>query len=560
MSYLLETLGRGLLGRLLNAFESQLPASREDDVETLARRRQDACTSFDLAVRLGSAYLHEGRLADARQMFEETLHLDGPAHLPALGLACVYDELGQVDRALHYLHRARDADPHDPSITFAIGLCHEQQGELDAAVESYQHSIDLCPQLRNAFERLAALAVRRNAWNEARECYARLAELEPSDLDILLTLASLQLQQGCAEDAVETFQRALLIEPESADEALDAAAELEDEGRLQQAITTLEKLVKKYPGVTEFHVHLGDLYVKAGDDDGAVAEYGVALELHPSFLEATVKLGTQHLRRQRYDDAAQTFNRAVELNDRLLTAFVGLGVAQQAAGRERDAQATFDLAASLAPNSTLLFSETNRLHLKSLTRASRESLLYEEPSEDPGHDELLAEAIHRHQQTLLGHPGRADLHYRHGMLLRQVGDFAAAAQAFREATAINPSYAKALIKLGITQREMGRSEETLDVFVQALQLDQRQVNLHYELGLLFTQYNRFDLAAESFEASLAGKEGGAEFRHNLALALQNIGMVDRAEASWQSICELSRATVQASGCDRFQRNRDVRRG
>lgn len=560
MSYLLETLGRGMLGRLLNAFENQLPSSSEDDIETLARRRRHACTSFDLALQLGVAYLRESRLADARRTFEEALHLDGPARLAALGLACVYDELGQVDCVLRYLCQARDEDPGDPSIGFAIGLCHEQRGELDAAAEAYERSLELCPQLRNAYERLAAIAVRRRDWGEARECYARLAELEPADLDVLLTLANLQLQQGCAEDAVETFQRALLIEPESADEALDSAAELEDEGRLQQAIATLEKLVEKYPSVTEFRVHLGDLYVKAGDDMGAVHQYRAALELHPTFLEATVKLGTQHLRRQRYEDAAQVFNRAVELNDRLLTAFVGLGVAQHVAGRERDAQATFDLAVSLAPNSTLLFSETNRLHLKSLRRRGPESFSWEELAEGPGQDELLLEAIRRHEQTLVAHPGRADLHYRHGMLLRQTGDFAAAAQAFHEATTINPTYTKALIKLGITRKEMGQSEEVFDAFSRALRVDERQVNLHYELGLLFAQYNQFDLAMESFEASLAGNNGGAEFRYNLALALQNIGMVDRAEATWRSICELSRTNEPALGYDRFQASRDVRPG
>jgi superkiller protein 3 len=557
MSYLLETLGRGLLGRLLDAFESQLPSSPED-ADTLALRQRHATTSFDLALRLATAYLREARLSKARDAFEQARHLDGPAHLPALGLACVYAELDRLDRALHCLSRAHADDPGDPAITFAIGLCLEQQGDCDAAIQSYTRSVDLCPQLRNAYERLAAIAVHRGDWYEAHRCYAQLAQLEPDDLDVLLTLANLHLQQGDTADAVEVYQRALLIEPESATETLDDA-ELEDDGQLRQAIVALEKLVGKYPGATEFRVHLADLYVKAGDDHRAVAQYRAALDLQPSFLEATVKLGTQHLRRQRYEDAAQTFNRAVELNDRLLTAFVGLGVAQHVAGSERDAQATFDLAASLAPNSTLLFSETNRLHLKSLRRPGDTAFACDQPLPGPGQDEYLVEAIRRHQQVVLTCPHQADLHYRHGLLLRQIGDFAAAQQAFREALAINPSYVKALVKLGITCRELGQPEEALDIFRQVVSLDEQQVNLHYELALLFAQYNRFDLAVERFEASLTGKAGGREFRHNLALALQNIGMVDRADATWRSICELSRPTESALRHNRLHTDRDARR-
>jgi tetratricopeptide (TPR) repeat protein len=556
MSYLLETLGRGLLGRLLNAFERQLPAPGES-LETLAKRRREACTSFDLTIRAGSACLREARLGDARQAFEQARTLKGAAHLPALGLACVHDELGQLDQALNCLQEAFHHEPREAAISFGIGLCQEQLGRPAEAADSYKNAIDLCPYLRNAYERLGALAVREGRWDAARERYQKLAEMETGDLDVLLPLANLQLQDGRAAEAAETFQRALLIEPEAADEGMDETAEFEDDDRLAQAINTVEKLVDKYPGVTEFHVHLADLYVKAGDDDAAIAQYEAALDLHPSFLEATVKLGTQHLRRQRYDAAAQAFNRAVELNDRLLTAFIGLGVAQHAAGQELDAQATFDLAASLAPNSTLLFSETNRLHLKAMRQRCGGGALAVETISEPGHDELLIESLRRHEQILAIHRCRADLHYRHGMLLRQVGHYEPATQAFQEAVVINPCYAKAWIKLGITWRELDERENALTAFTQALRPDPRQIEPHYQLGLLYAQYNHFDMALERFETIMTGREGAIDFRHNLALTLQNIGMVDRADATWHSICELTRGQGAGLGVDRISALRDA---
>ena len=554
MSYLLETLGRGLLGRLLDAFESQFPGTPEG-VEALARRQRHATTSFDLAMRLGTAYLREARLNDARNAFERARGLHGPARLPSLGLACVHAELGQLDRAIHCLGQIRSEDSSDPTIPFAIGLCLEQQGNPEAAAQSYSRSIELCPRLRNAWERLAAIALTRGDWDKARACYGELAALVPDDLDVLLAVANLNLQQGNAADAVEVYQRALLIEPESASETLDDADELENDGQLQQAIGALETLVGKYPGATEFRVHLADLYVKAGDDQRAVAQYHAALDLHPSLLEATVKLGTQHLRRQRYSDAAQVFNRAVELNDRLLTAFIGLGVAQSASGSEGDAQATFDLAASLAPNSTLLFSETNRLHLKSLRRSSDGDVPGSPLRTELGQDQYFVEALRRHQQLLHVQPYRADLRYQHGMLLRQMGDFTAAKRAFQEVVSISPSYVQALVKLGITCRELGQADEALDIFRRVFTVDPQQIHLHYELGLLFAQRNRFELVVEQFEDKLAGQPGADEFRDNLTLALQNIGMVDRAEATWRLISELAPADPARLPQGRLRANR-----
>lgn len=556
MSYLLETLGRGLLGRLLNAFERQLPPAQED-LDTLIRRRREACTSFDLTIRLGAAYLHEARLGDARRMFEEARRLKGAAHLPELGLACVHDELGRLDGALECLREAFRIEPREAAVSFGIGLCLEQLGRPAEAAESYKNAIDLCPYLRNAYERLAALAVRDQRWEAARECYQQLAELESGDLDVMLPLANLQLQEGRAADAAETFQQALLVEPEASADEFEETAERADEDRLSQAINTVEKLVDKYPGVTEFRVHLGDLYVKAGDDEAAITQYQAALELHPSFLEATVKLGTQHLRRQRYDAAAQAFNRAVELNDRLLTAFVGLGVAQHSAGRELDGQATLDLAASLAPNSTLLFSETNRLHLKAARLKEGAALLAVETLPESGPDQLLEETLQWHRQILAIHRCRADLHYRHGMLLRQTGQYELATRAFQESVAINPCFAKAWIKLGITWRELNEREHALTAFTRALRIDPPQIEPHYQLGLLYAQYNQFDWALERYETILAGREGAIDFRHNLALTLQNIGMVDRADASWHSICEMTRAQGAGLGVERIAALRDA---
>lgn len=557
MSYLLETLGRGLLGRLLNAFDQHLGLSPNDDVEGLLERRRDAPTSFDLAVRLGAAYLREDRLGQSRTAFEQARKLDGPQHLASIGLACVYDELGRADLAVTHLREALAATPLDSAVSFSIGLCLEQQDDADQAIEFYERSLESCPELRNGHERIAAIAIQRNDWRVALDRYARLADLEPGDLDVLLAQASLHLQCGEAEQAIDLFQRALLIEPDTADDAAEFGADIGSETQLHESIAACARLVEEHPGVSEFRVQLADLYAKADDDQHAVAQYLAALDLHPTFLEATVKLGTQHLRRQRYDDAAQTYAKATELNDRLLTAFVGLGVAQDAAGRQAESQATFDLAVSLAPNSTLLFSQSNQLHLKSARRSDDDGLaICRDQFDEQPRDTLLDEALHRHQRVLLNHPQRADLHYRLGMLYRQTNELRHAVSAFRQALAISPAYFKAWIKLGVSLREMGRADEALDAFHMALQVDKKQIDTHYQTALLYSQYNRFQSALDRYEAQLAGKPGGAEFRHNLLLTLQNVGMLDRADAAWRTICELTHDANIVLGCDRITVNRD----
>lgn len=549
MSYLLETLGRGLLGRLLNAFEQQLPSDGPGAIPELERRRELARSSQDLALRLGVAYLRALRLADARALLEPLVreHHCGAAAL--IALACVHDELGQFEEAARLLAAAADLDAQDPAIRFGLGFCYERRGDAQAAIANYRRTIELAPHLRNPYERLAALAVRSGNWRSAIDQYHSLLELDPANADALLTISCLQLQAGQSTDAIEGFQRALLIEPEATE---DETGPVDDDARLAEAIQTLEDLIVKFPGLAELQVRLGDLYVKRGDDERAVTAFTAALDLQPDFLEATIKLGTQHLRRQRYAEAAQLFNRAVELNDRLLTTFVGLGVAQSDAGRPLDSGATLDLAGSLAPNSSLLFCESSRLRLKSGRRLPTKPVTLPadrwygpgEPADDAEYEELLLDAVRRHEQAVALHPDYADLQYRLGLLYRHLHNADAALACFRRAVEINPSYVKALVKLGISLRERGESDEALSVFRRALTVSQGDLEVHYQLGLLFSQRAQFDLAVHHFEEA-AGQHRADAVRHALMLALQNIGVIDRTAAEWRAICELSGADAPA---------------
>lgn len=548
MSFLLESLGRGLPAQLVDALADQLPAPTAR-LSDLAERTQTNPTRVDALLEHATACLRDMRLADAHQLFSAALEHDQTGLLPALGLACVCDEQGYTDQALQWLQRASALDRRAAGTQFALGVCYERAGRQQQALMHYREALAICPRRRNAHERLAALAISGGDWSQAQRICDALAELECDDMSVLLTSAALRLQAERPREAVDAFQRALLVEPESGDDGASDDGVLDTAGKLRHAIESAEQLVERYPGVSEFRVHLADLYVKAANDGGAVAQYSAAIGIRPNSLEASVKLGTQHLRRQRYGAAAEYFNRAAELNDRLLFAFVGLGVAQHAAQMPLDAAATLDLAASLAPNSTLLVTESTRLSLKLRRRNRRAAPALQEPDAEAPSDELLMrDAIDRSEKALQLHPTSAELHYRLAMLARQTGDFVGSLERLREATRLSPSYARARIKLGVALHETGRREEALVHLRQAILLDEQATASHYELALLFSQRNRFDLTIERFE--LANPRETA-LRANLTLALQTVGMIDAARASWDLLCDLTCGEVDPSDAQRI---------
>lgn len=544
MSHLLEVLGRGLIAQLVGAFDAILGTNTEEEIEELERLVEACPSDVSARVRLGGKLLRGDRIADARRIFEAIIAQD-PEHFAArIGLACALDALGRVDLSLEQLRTAQKADPLNPSILFCLGYCHERLNQDDAAITYYEDSISVCPTLRNAHERLAAIYLRREMIEAAADHYTRLCELDPEQTELQLGLANLLLKQGEHQKAIARYEYALSLEPDNWTAHNDVVSAYEEAGLIREAIEHLHKMIEREPEFADTRLRLGDMYARIGNDSAATHQYERAAQISPDYLEANVKLGTQHLRAGRFEQASQWFSTALELNDRLLSAYVGIGVAQHASGRTAEALSSFEMARNIEPNSTLLFSEVARMHLKAAAgQQSERFILGSNPtgeSETPEHlTDLLSQQIQRVRDAITQNPNHADLHYRLGLLLRNRGQLDDAIASFRQAATINPTYMKALIKLGLALSEADQTEEAIDVFKQATDVRPDYVDLHYQIGLLFVQRNQFEMAVEHFEQAVSGNPGNVAFQANLALSLQNMGLIDRAQATWQIVRELA---------------------
>jgi superkiller protein 3 len=561
MSYLLELLGRGLIAHLAGAFTSVFDLKSEETTESLEQAAQQDPDDLDAQIRLGGRYLRDDDPVSARRVFLRVLARDKESLPARLGLACAFDALGQLEVAVEQLLLARKLAPDNAAIVFCLAYCHERRGDECAAVSFYQDALNLCPTLRNAHERLAAIYLRQNHVDLAIHHYTRLCELDPDHTDLHLTLANLLLQSGDYEGAVRRYEQALTLEPDNWTAHNDIVTAYEQAGLIREAIEHLHKMLEGEPDHADTRLRLGDLYARIGNDAASTEQYSQAVKLSPDYLEANVKLGTQHLRAGRYEQAARWFSFALEINDRLLSAYVGIGVAQHLAGRKDEALSSLDMARNIEPNSTLLFSEVARMHLKAaaghqankyLAFADVASLGAAEGSEADQHRkpgtttaaDLLSQQIDRLRAAVQENPNHADLHYRLGLLLRNRGQIEDAIGEFREAVAINPTYMKALLKLGLALGENDQTDEAVKVLRQALDLQPEYIDLHYQLGLLFAQRHQFEMAVEHYEHAVQGNPRNVAFQANLALALQNMGLIDRANATWQIVADLAPASPE----------------
>jgi tetratricopeptide (TPR) repeat protein len=538
VSHLLETLGRGLPSDLGDTLDRYYWSPQLRSIKDLTAEAEAHPQWPDIRCQLGLAYL---RGMDLEQAIE---HLQGacrikPDYLAArVALAAAYHATGQVPKALEQLEIANQTHIGEPAILFAIGFCHELLSQPQRAAEYYRDTIQRDGAFTPARQRLAAVALMLEDLDEAIEQYQALRHQDPQNSWVRSALAHLYYRAGQYSLAIEEFESAIAMEPENWSLVDDEVEALVADGLVREAIERLHGLIEQQGPFADLHVRLADLYAQIGDDDSAMKHYHLALDIQGNYLEAMVKMGTQHLVCGRWEEAAEAFHEACELNDQLLVNYVGIGVAQAAMGRREDAINSFELAGAVEPNSTILLAEMSKLQLKAALAEEIEKGFDFAPDAAPpdidlDHDDLLHKQVQRHLECIQAHPNYADLRYRYGVFLRAEGRGAEAMEQFAKAVELNPSYVQAIIKLGITQQELGMVDEAIETLKRALEIQPQYVDLHYRLGLLYTDRRQFDQAVQHMEAAATQDHG--EIRAGLALALQNLGLMDRAATVWRNL-------------------------
>jgi tetratricopeptide (TPR) repeat protein len=331
--------------------------------------------------------------------------------------------------------------------------------------------------------------------------------------------------------AIDTFNTAILIHPDNFMTRDDAIEELICSGQLQEALDEIDVDLADEPERADLIAKQADILAMMGGLSDAIAVYQQALRICPDFLEATIKLGTCFLKMHADQLAAQQFNRAIEINDKIVEAYTGLAAAQRLAGRAPEAATTLSLAAAIQPNSSFLFAETAKLVLK----AALEANLLPTPPDGQIFEHSVLTA---HEHHLAQAPHNPDLHYRLGILHMNGCRLQQAAESFKAALEINPTFARAATKLAVCLFETGHKEEALDLIMLPHDYDPTTLDLYYRTALLYC--NRVKFASSMINLQHAIETNASpelDPTTNISIVLQNLGLSDTTGLMWENLCQ-----------------------
>lgn len=537
MSRLLEIFGRAitvntaeLIYHWLNTVRSR---NRTDNTESL--QEQD----FDKILEL----ISEKQLDSAEEKLKFYLFEKPSCIFGRMASAAIYLHRNHLKEAIEALSSVYLRQPNNTMALYALGYCYERLGKEAEAREFYQDCLKFKHYLQLPMERLAAMYFKNNEIERTIEEYEQLRDEYPDDISSLVTLGHLYIANLKYNAAIETFNQAILIHPDNFHIQEDEIDILIQAGQLHEAAERLEWLIEQQNnsadspsgrpfGVLEpvLNVKLGDVLGMLGEDTEAILHYNKAISAQPNFLEAAVKLGTKYLRIEQYTSAAQQFNRAAEINDQIVDAYIGLAIAEELAGRGEDALVTLSLASAIQPNSTLLFAETAILQLKA--HHEKDFELQMGAPFDP-----IETVIEMHRKQLAEYAGNAELNYRYGILMIRVGKISEATQAFRNALGINPTYHRAKSKLALCLYETGNEKLALEQLADIDILSNDILELHYKTAILYCNKGQFQTSVKNLEQLMQNNFAQADAAINIAVVLQNLGLLDRASATWDSLAQ-----------------------
>jgi len=419
-----------------------------------------------------------------------------------------------------------------------------------------------------AVEGRALVELQMGRVDAAIEGLARLVMEDPRDTTARRLLAQAHLAAGHPERAVTELEAARTAVPDDLELAFALATAYLAERRYEEAERVFAEIRKARP-IPQTRVLIGRAYRDSGAYDRARAELLAALAQDPRVRRAHYYLGMVLLINEgvpRADDAIAEFRKELALSPDDPTTHLFLGAALVLAGRPQEALPSLERATRSPAAPARAFFYLGRC-LLALGR----------PAE-------AVDAERRALERAQGSPEASlvrGIHYQLGLALRKAGDAEGAAVHLAEAQrlstlaaersrgdfggqpvdapvsedprpAIDPALApspvaglpseqrtrlhdrvaealaRAYANLGVIEAQGQRFDRAAERFEAAAGLDPEFPQVQYFLGVARYNAGQYERAAESLERARASRPGDADLRRMLAMAWLNTGAYAKA--------------------------------
>lgn len=327
-------------------------------------------------------------------------------------------------------------------------------------------------------------------------------------------------RQDLATQAIEQYKLALSADPDSQTLENGLANLYFRLGRIREAVSAAQDQINKHPDDVDAHMLLGHVYLRSLGDgqnpqsgemlQAAIKEYETIAKLKPNDVETHLLLGQLY------------------------------GLAHDSAKAETE----FKAAQKIDPNSEEVVLSIARLYSEQGDLARAAKVIEGVPVDDRSarmdfalaglYDQLKQpkNAVKAYRAAVEEDPDNTDAKRGLAAALSASGQMDEAAKIYAQILGSDPQDAQALIRQADIQRQQGHYEQALATLKKAQSLVSDNVELSYNLALVYDALGRFDDSIKTLKQLLTanlppnGKYTDAD-RSNRALFLDRLAIVQR---------------------------------
>ena len=500
------------------------------DREAAAEQIQQALdsSSEDLPTWLlkGELELSLGQNEEAERSFQRALSIDAESRSATVGLIRALLAQQKTDAAAKYLEPLHKALPDDAMVSFLYAILSQQRNDTDETQSALRDVLRVAPNHGPSQLILAAIHYTKREFAQAEDLVTRFLANQKTHVQGRKLLGAIYLETRRPQQAIDLLEPMIASQDKDAQLLALLGTGYLNVGQTDKGTEYLERASKLAPDVAAIRTQLALSLLASGAGDAAIGELQAAVSSDPNFARADLLLILAHIQKQEFEQALEAAKALAEKQPDSPVPLNLVGAAYEGMGDTASARQAYEKALEQAPKFTAAAMNLARLDLQVDELESARKRLNDVLAIDPAHAGALVmlariansegkveDGIKLLERARESNEKALEPRLILGAFYQRQGDRKNALAMAREAAAIAPGNANALLLLGRALVANGEGREATQTFQTLVKQYPDSANAHYHLAMAQAQANDIEATRASLKRALE-----LDGRHLLAKA------------------------------------------